>query len=1299
MYSQEGIKRDLNKLLELKRCGELDTEEELSRSNNEFWRNSVTYSTLESYLHNDDDQIKLNTLALIVESKKSTLKFTPKELDIIILFLRINFKEKLEFVPLIKKALKRMKESFAVMQRQCAQEEKMRYHYQKNCSSIEMNQEILDKSYRISFGLKKDIDKYCNAFRSLRNMCICSPDATYSRRKSSLQILLLMKDFLDNEFKHIAWEVEQMEALFQLMLLDTYESNKEMAFKLIKSVNPSLLQLDNEQVVYDIITVAVDLGNSIRPIDSITAAYMLKLSALSPIVQSILETRFGSTKSLDENTIETIILQLILILFKKLKQSLILAKENIVTTVTRHSLYGYLFCIRSLLEECDFEQIAKTQLWQDATAKLVSVCLELSCAVSVIVNNSSPEGHLPMDLSLQTINNIHNSSFEKQMVTPQMVLLCSWRTVKEVSLMFGLLAIKAPICEKNSPIGLLNKEQIIEIGEHLVTLLTETKHRGAFEQAHVGFNQLCTRLWRSNIAHFNQLPKIWLHQILIAITGIKEENSKLCATRRSAGVPFMIQALLSTEPRQYKDTKTTIFHSVMTILLEFTQLENVNLWDKVKRLIYRNSVFSEYENSLESVDGCCINENKTQVTEIRTHALNILRAVFRNSRLGEVVNDYVEDGLIAAIKSYDALTWAERNAATLLFSALIIRIFGVQRTKDHINLTTDNKMNFILFFEKYPNLLPFILDELQTFVAMNDNLIKSNVQSILLLLSRLYHRHSSEHATIQNKIDDLVTLVVQCARSTIFETRKLAARALVSVLTEWSVGDVLMRIIESVIYIGNDNLSLNLIHGYTLQIFEILKHFGFKQFQSFDKHWNRFLEKTGWILENLERQNLNPPCFLLATVYVNICSEMYKADETYFVENIPMLRTLVLHLLQPTLKQGPARELYQISIIKLIRGVAERNRLIPQNLLTAIYINSLKMPETQIVAWSTVTKIISEMQQDTMSMELLNYGIDEIRNSIQNLHRYSPELQDALFDFMYSSLTYLNKFELSSIQKMDICKFVLNEVRVNKKKNTYCERDCYLRLLGKSYVILVIANGNKEVFDLECTNDVYNNFCDHLWITSLNTDFRRSVFNIMHDLFLICTGFDEYRYVQVQWWTTVFQLLLDNNSEVRHEASMLIDTIPIDCTKHTNMTCTDLLLSKFYKTMHNSSPELICPVLFYWSIALIDDSDYEMDETDVFNKCTNYDFFEPLEISKICVEFLIRNMKSYLDNVLPDDVIDWVNSRLDIIFQKSITFRMLVTNYESYIPTFENKLHDILDPTYKNKLLQVLAYRQYKEIL
>lgn len=77
--------------------------------------------------------------------------------------------------------------------------------------------------------------------------------------------------------------------------------------------------------------------------------------------------------------------------------------------------------------------------------------------------------------------------------------------------------------------------------KHLVFLLCETKHRGAFEQAYIGFHQLCTRLWRLNNVTLQRLPIHWLHDILIGITGLIPGYSKLCATRRSAGVPFLIQ--------------------------------------------------------------------------------------------------------------------------------------------------------------------------------------------------------------------------------------------------------------------------------------------------------------------------------------------------------------------------------------------------------------------------------------------------------------------------------------------------------------------------------------------------------------------------------------------------------------------------------------------------------------------------------------------------------------------------------------------------------------------------------------
>lgn len=86
-------------------------------------------------------------------------------------------------------------------------------------------------------------------------------------------------------------------------------------------------------------------------------------------------------------------------------------------------------------------------------------------------------------------------------------------------------------------------KQIEQMMEHLVSLLCETKHRGAFEQAYVGFHQLCTRLWQSTNADLKLLPIRCLHDTLIGITGLIPGYSKLCATRRSAGVPFLIQVL------------------------------------------------------------------------------------------------------------------------------------------------------------------------------------------------------------------------------------------------------------------------------------------------------------------------------------------------------------------------------------------------------------------------------------------------------------------------------------------------------------------------------------------------------------------------------------------------------------------------------------------------------------------------------------------------------------------------------------------------------------------------------------
>lgn len=68
------------------------------------------------------------------------------------------------------------------------------------------------------------------------------------------------------------------------------------------------------------------------------------------------------------------------------------------------------------------------------------------------------------------------------------------------------------------------------------------------------------------------------------------------------------------------------------------------------------------------------------------------------------------------------------------------------------------------------------------------------------------------------QINDLIDLIIQCAKSAIFETRKLAARALVSLLTEQSVRCILTKIIEYLVSAEISNLSLNSAHGYMLQV-------------------------------------------------------------------------------------------------------------------------------------------------------------------------------------------------------------------------------------------------------------------------------------------------------------------------------------------------------------------------------------------------------------------------------------------------------------------------------------------------
>ena len=180
--------------------------------------------------------------------------------------------------------------------------------------------------------------------------------------------------------------------------------------------------------------------------------------------------------------------------------------------------------------------------------------------------------------------------------------------------------------------------------------------------------------------------------------------------------------------------------------------------------------------------------NMSSQVDSRVHCLNILRALFRDSKLGELVGIYVETGVIVAIDGFKSANWAERNAATLLFSALMTRIFGVKREKD--SLSSKNCLTGKIFFSRYPALYQYLLDQLSSAGDQVTNardqvpgvpgvlVLDTAIYPVLLILSRLYPSPTETLGGNPYQLSSFLDHVTRSTSSAILQTRQLAASAL-----------------------------------------------------------------------------------------------------------------------------------------------------------------------------------------------------------------------------------------------------------------------------------------------------------------------------------------------------------------------------------------------------------------------------------------------------------------------------------------------------------------------------------------
>ncbi|XP_056250646.1 thyroid adenoma-associated protein isoform X1 [Seriola aureovittata] len=801
-----------------------------------LWGGLVPLSLLQQALIHKHDQVRIDALGLVCESHRSTEVLTSQEMDLIRHFLLPNLNSqspgvRQQTVSLLKKLLCRVKDSTQLLQKRLSQER---------------DQEQRDRDQHTLHLYKEFLRWLC-----VRLLEVLLPGASFSKCLMSLHVLCLLGQLFTFSTESDAFALgEVVTSEHAQNVLYAVASNflevKQLASSLLPQLPPSAAGLQVPERMRCVLQAALDLSTSTKPFDSVTAAHLLNLLLHQPdLSQALLHCAqqqgldFQPPSSLPQvsqtHILELNTLAVVQFLLCCLQSEVSRAESSLLQAAASHPLYGRAHCITAVLQHLNTESLSQTEQWRYLVSELIAVCYRMSDVVSPVVQSSSPEGLIPMDTEsgtsaglqriLQEIQprdtndfftsareldthhgddhtqsqTTHISSLdtggEGYRVTAQMVLVCCWRSMKEVAMLLGQLCQSLPLHytsgKAHTHPGLITEEQVEGVGLYFRQQLLQSRHRGAFELAYVGFVRLTDMLCRSGSQALQQLPAHWLSEVLEEVKS-SDPSSKLCATRRSAGIPFYIQALLSSEPK-----------SSSCSLLKMTMRELITL-------------------AMPSAD-----RNTDSSTVPQVHALNILRALYRDTRLGENIIPFVSDGMQAAVLGFTSPVWAVRNSSTLLFSTLITRIFGVKKGKDEHS--KKNRMTGREFFTRFPALYPFLLNQLEEAAATVDGdsgqvKLHPSLFLLLLVLSRLYPS-PMDGSSSPLGLTPFMPFIIRCGRSAVYRTREMAARALVPFVLVTQVPSTVHSLLQELPPEPGPRIQHNHVHGTLLQVLFLLRSY------------------------------------------------------------------------------------------------------------------------------------------------------------------------------------------------------------------------------------------------------------------------------------------------------------------------------------------------------------------------------------------------------------------------------------------------------------------------------------------
>ncbi|KAJ8720428.1 hypothetical protein PYW07_012471 [Mythimna separata] len=341
----------------------------LAHSSDAEWKGVISYELLKQAAVDAVDETRYLALNLVVESPKSTEVFADGELRLVLHYLRYNVNAQAPnfrqlTMSAMKKFIKRFEQSYAVIKRE-----------------------------RQPNGVSDKVAYYLRFAEDLRRQCFASlvPGTNYSRRFVALQVLAWTEQITLEGYER-SWEPEYVEKLL-LHLEDSYENNKAFALEVLASCPDHLLKSKKYTISLDLEDILLQ-ASSLKPTECVSAAFKLDLLR-TKLPDYILRDETCAARA------SPVLYALCARLLRTVRAQLQVCARSVLAGAARAPMYGALHCLARNIQHVDAREISSDEQWTVLVGDIIDTCMQVNDAVACVVNNSSPEGHLPMDMTVQ----------------------------------------------------------------------------------------------------------------------------------------------------------------------------------------------------------------------------------------------------------------------------------------------------------------------------------------------------------------------------------------------------------------------------------------------------------------------------------------------------------------------------------------------------------------------------------------------------------------------------------------------------------------------------------------------------------------------------------------------------------------------------------------------------------------------------------------------------------------------------------------------------------------------------------